>query len=233
MSINIGMVLKVSKYLLFFIVFAYVSQWMVINLYLSSIGQKQQILTTVSQSPLIDLIGSKTGISLKSFQIVASDKLYGLMIGIPGRPYMVLSSSLDQKFTDSEKEYVVLHEIGHYVLYHSIKEIAFFSLLFLVGIVILRNRKLYLAPILGIIFGLLFIQFASNSEYEADRYAVSRITDPHGMITATNKFKNDRLLPLDDYSIKWKLFYRSTPYHHRIEMADNEITRRNNFTRHE
>jgi Zn-dependent protease with chaperone function len=217
---------KHFKYFLLFIIMAYTSQWMVINLYLTSIGQKQQVLTKITESPLIDLIYQKTGVKLDSFQIVASPKMYATMIGIPGHPYMMLSSSLDSKFTDSEKEYVVLHEVGHYVLHHTIKEGLFFLILLLIGIIILRKRTIFLTPVIGIVFGLLFIQFATRSEYESDHYAVSRITDPNGMITSTAKFKNDHYLVLNDYGIKWKLLYRSTPYHVRIQIVENEIAKR-------
>jgi beta-lactamase regulating signal transducer with metallopeptidase domain len=203
-----------------------VAQWMGFSLYLSTLGQKQQPLTEVKDSPLITLIKQKTGLQLSSFQIVASSKLYGNMIGIPGSPYMMLSSRLNQEFTDSEKEYVVLHETGHYLLNHSIKELIFFAFFFILGCLIIRKRPFYFIPIIGIVFGLLCIQFGMRSEIEADRFVVSRITDPHGMITATEKFKAAHHPPLDDYSPWWPVFYRSNPYHVRIEMAEAEIISR-------
>jgi hypothetical protein len=35
---------------------AAVSQWMILSLYVTSIGQKQQILTEIKEAPLISLI---------------------------------------------------------------------------------------------------------------------------------------------------------------------------------
>ncbi len=207
---------------------AYTSQRMTINLYISSIGQKQQLVTKITQSPLIDLVREKTGIKLESIQIVAASKLYGQMIGIPGHPYMILSSKLNDNFTDSEKEYVVLHETGHYIYNHTLREIGFFVVLLIIGIVFLKNKRIVWAPVVAVVFGLLFIQFATLSEYEADRFAVSHISDPNGMITATARFKNDHALVLDDHSLEWKLLYRSTPYHIRVEIAVDEISKRAN-----
>src|SRR4030066_1530533 len=122
---------SLSRYFLLFLIIVAVSQWMVLGLYLTSIGQKQQILTEIKNSPQISLIKSKTGLQLESFRIIASPRLYAVMIGVPGKPYMLLSSRLNQEFTDSEKEYVVLHETGHYLLHHAIKEGIFFVLLFI------------------------------------------------------------------------------------------------------
>jgi len=211
------------KYIVFFLILAYVSQWMTINLYLTSLGQKQQGLTEVKDSPLFEVIKSKTGLTLNSFQIIASTKLYAVMIGVPGKPYMMLSSKLNQDFTDSEKEYVVLHETGHYLLHHSIMEALFFALLFILGCFLIRKRPWYFIPIIGILFGLIYIQFGMRSEYEADHYAVTHITDPQGMISATEKFKYQNFPPKDDTGIKWRLLYRSVPYQERIEIAKQEM----------
>lgn len=216
----------VIKCVLLFVVMAIVAQWMVLKLYLTSLGQKQEALTEVIDSPLISLIYEKTGVKLDFFQIIASDRPYAVMFGIPNKPYMMLSSKLNATFNDSEKEYVVLHEIGHYVLNHTIKEVIFFLILFIIGCFIVRMRKLYVIPIVGIIFGLLYIQYGMVSEKEADRFAVTHITDPNGMITSTEKFRSAHYPPLDDYSIFWSLLYRSNPYHVRIEMAKEEILKR-------
>lgn len=65
-----------------------------------------------------------------------------------------------------------------------------------------------------------------RSEYEADHFTVTHITDPQGMISATEKFKNQNFPPIDDTGIKWKLLYRSVPYQERIEMAKQEMITR-------
>jgi len=199
---------------------------MTINLYLTSIGQKQQVLTEIKDSPIIGVIKDKTGLILDSFRIIASPRLYAVMIGVPGKPYMMLSSKLNQEFTGSEKEYVVLHETGHYLLHHTVKEAVFFLTLFAIGCLLIRKRPWYFIPTIGIVFGLLYIQFGMKNEYEADHFAATHISDPNGMITATEKFKNQNFPPIDDNGIKWKLLYRSTPYNERINIANKEIKSR-------
>lgn len=214
------------RYIILFLIMAYVSQWKTFHLYFTSLGQKQQILTKVNTSPLIELIYNKTGLLLKSYNIIASSKFYAVMIGIPGNPYMLLSTRLDQEFSDSEKEYVILHEVGHYLLNHAVKEAIFFTVLFTIGCLVVRKKSWYSIPVVGIFFGLLYIQFGMYSEYQADRFAVTHITDPQGMITATEKFKNNYFPPLNDYSLFWPILYRSVPYHHRVDMANTEIQSR-------
>ena len=148
------------------------------------------------------------------------------MIGVPGRHYMLLSSQLDKEFNGSEKEYVVLHEVGHYLLHHAIREGLFFLVLFVFGCFIIRKKPWYFILMIGIIGGLLYIQVGTRSEYEADHFAVSRMTNPTGMITATEKFRNGHNPSLNDYGLLWPILYRSTPYHTRIQWAKEEIRRR-------
>lgn len=226
MSIKNLLTSSLRYFILLFIILC-VATWMTLQLNLTSIGNKHQILTKVTDSSLITLIKEKTGLQLESFQIIASDQPHAAMIGIPGHPFMTVSSDLNDTFTDSEKEYVVLHETGHYLLNHTIKETLFGLFLFVIGcFVIRRHRKLYLIPTIGIMFGLLCIQYGMVSEKEADRFALSHITNPNGMITATEKFRTAHYPPLDDYSPLWPIFYRSNPYHVRIEMAEREIKSR-------
>ncbi|MFH1244281.1 MAG: M48 family metalloprotease [bacterium] len=220
---------SISRYVILFLIIFCVATWMTLQLNLTSLGQKRQILTKVTDSSLITLIKEKTGLQLESFQIIASDQPHAAMIGVPGHPFMTVSSNLNDTFTGSEKEYVVLHETGHYLLNHTVKEILFGLFLFVIGCFFIhKHRKLYLIPIIGITFGLLCIQYGMVSEKEADRFAVARITDPNGMITSTEKFRAGHLPPLDDYSPLWPIFYRSNPYHVRIDMARQEIITRGN-----
>lgn len=129
---------------------ACVAQWMTLQLDLTAIGQKQQILTKVTDSPLISVIKNKTGLQLSYFQIIASSQPYAFMIGIPGHPFMTLSSNLNSTFNDSEKEYRVFY-------YSQI------------------SPHIYLISIIGILFGLFCIQYGMVSEKEADQYANSRL----------------------------------------------------------
>jgi Zn-dependent protease with chaperone function len=199
---------------------------MMLNLYLSSVGQKQQLFTEIKSSPLIDLIQTKTGLTLSSFRIVASTRMYALMVGLPNKPYMVLSSALNQAFSDSEKEYIVLHESGHYLLRHGMKEAIAFILLYAIGCLIIRKLPFWSIPCIGIMLGLLYIQVGMHNEYEADHFALIHITDPQGMITATHKFKAQQFPKIDDHSLTWKLLLRSTPYYERVNMANEEIEAR-------
>lgn len=221
-----ALIKRVLQPIVLFGVMALVAQWMMINLYLSSLGQTQQLLTEIKISPLLDFVQAKTGLKLNSFRIIASPRLYALMVGLPGKPYMVLSSTLDQKFSMSEREYIVLHEVGHYVGRHTMIEIFAFIILFILGLWVIRKLHLWLVPIVGVILALGFIQVGARYEYEADHFALKRMTDPNGMITATAKFKAQQIPRIDDRSIMWKLLLRSTPYYERENLANEEIQAR-------
>lgn len=149
------------------------------------------------------------------------------MIGIPNAPYLILSKNLYENFNQGELEYVLLHEVGHYVLAHGIQEAIVFFMLFIVGCLILRkfSRKTVLLIILmNFIFGISLIQFGRLHEYQADHYVVSKIQNPEGMILATRKFQNF-------YGVHFtysgsnpfiRLFYRSVPYEDRIKIAEGK-----------
>lgn len=61
----------------------YTFQWAAINLYLSSFGQKGNLLQKITDSPLIETIYRNTNLRISSFDIVNSPRPYGLMIGLP------------------------------------------------------------------------------------------------------------------------------------------------------
>ena len=51
-----GFIKSYFRYVALLIIMAAVSQWMILSLYVTSIGQKQQILTEIKEAPLISLI---------------------------------------------------------------------------------------------------------------------------------------------------------------------------------
>jgi Zn-dependent protease with chaperone function len=185
----------------------------------------------ISDKKVERIAKEKCGIELKSFYLVRSEKPYGMMAGIPGKPIMILSNEVYEEFNDDEKEYVVLHELGHYALWHSTKEGFFGIFLLLAGIAVValipeKNHQILFSILIGLLIGILNIQFGRFSEYQADRYALKRIGNPAGMLTASHKFqkawrgeeKVNRFVEI--------LFYRSNPYQNRINMALDEVERR-------
>ena len=220
------------KYLFFILVFVGVSLWIQLFLSFSSLKQNNSLIEVIQNQNLQNLILQKTGVNIQSIKLSSSSKLFGMMIGIPGFPQLILTKSLYENFSSSEIEYVVLHETGHYVLWHSVTELVL-GLFFLgLGIIIIkkingRYLSLIMALILGFVLGVIMIKFGRIHEYQADDYALERISDPRGMIQATKKFKNaanNSIGPKNKLLEFW--FYRSVPYAERIEKAKLEINQR-------
>lgn len=221
------------KYFLFTFIFIYTFSWLPINLFLSSLGQKKSLVTIIEDKQIQQLIQDKAGMDVKTIRISESDHPFGMMIGIPMQPQLVLSRGLYETFTPEEMEYVVLHEAGHYKLWHGVIEFIAGIILFTMGILVLRKINLPklsipTALVLGLVFGILMVRIGHFHELQADNYTVKKMTNPEGMIQATNKFQNyhrKRYTQSDNKLIQF-LFYRGNPYENRIKMAQEEIKER-------
>lgn len=218
-------------YLIFSLVLAYIPVRLQINLFLSSLGKKKKPVTFLKNAGISKILSAKAKTKIDTIKMTESDLLFGMMVGIPGNPQLILSRKLYETFSKDELEYVILHEAGHYKLGHSVKELTEGIVFFGLGLLILnRFPNLLLAAVLGLIFGILMIQLAKISELEADNFSLKRVGNPKGMITATEKFykvwkHQDPKSPLIRF-----LFYRGNPYENRIKMA-NEVLLRQGFGR--
>lgn len=223
------------KCIIFAVILAYTAMWTQINLLLGSLGQKNSPVTIVQNDVLRKLIRDKTGIDITSIKISESNRPFGMMIGIPPKPQLVLFRGLYDTFSPSEMEYVVLHEAGHYVLWHSVIELLVGIVLLITGVLILKMIPqfpvfLLCAVVLGIVFGVVMIRLGRIHEYQADRYSAQHMTNPQGMIDATNKFRGfyGKSLTENKNKVIQAMFYRGNPYDNRIKMAQAEITARKN-----
>lgn len=227
--------MSILKYVLFVLVFFYISTWTQTHLLLGSLGYGKTPITIVENQDLSSLAKEKTGVWIEKIKISESDRPFGMMIGVPSKPQLILSRALYDSFAPDEMEYVVLHETGHYALWHTQKELALWLVLMVVGLFILRKMKsrivdIIVSLLMAIIFGVVLIQLGKYHELQADAYSVRRMTNPQGMIEATNKFREyygRSYSQTDNKIIQW-MFYRANPYDNRIRMANDEIKRRGN-----
>lgn len=220
---------KIFWILLLGIIIFFTAEWTVVGLLATRIGQKNKTTKKINDLEIISLIKNKTGVEIESIKIIPSTKLYGAMIGIPKHPYMMFSDELFRQFNKQEIEYVAIHEAGHYVLNHTVKELVFFLIIWFVGTKIMeifKTRKGIFVLISGFVLGLLFIQYQKINEYEADRFAVERVSDLKAMVSATEKFEAQNNNRINDQGIIWKIFYRGVPYSERIKMAELGLDRK-------
>jgi len=219
------------EYIIFAVIFIYIPLWVPINLFLSSLSQKKSPVTVINDNELQQLIFNKTGVNIKSIKISESKRPFGMMIGIPTSPQLILSRNLYETFSPQEMEYVLIHEAGHYKLWHGVIELIIGLVLLIAGLFVFKNvhppLSVVIAVILGVVLGVIMIRVGGLHEYQADNFTVRRMTNPEGMIQATNKFKNFYGKSYtENNKLLHFLFYRGNPYDNRIKMAEDEIKRR-------
>lgn len=221
----------VIEFLVFLLIFAYLSNHMQFRAFFAQILKGKNIGKKVQDKYLIDLVKNKTGLHLKEIFVFDLDKPLGMMPGLPFKPHMILTRGLLERFNKSELEYVVLHEAGHCLLWHVVKAVVIFIVLAILGSILILQYdfSVVYSILLAVILAIIFNNLSRLLEYETDNFAVSKMTDPKGMITATEKFKSyygDRKSFWGQ--LLYKLFYVGVPYSDRIKTANQEIKRRKN-----
>jgi Zn-dependent protease with chaperone function len=178
--------------LLFSLIFLFISNWFQIVAFLSVPFKKVKI-STLDNSWIYKTVREKTGLKLLAITIFHDKKMYGMMAGLPFWPKMILSEGLYKKLNKDELEWVILHEAGHCVMWHNLK-VFLIEMLFLVsGIILIYFYKtgITLSVLLSIVLSLVSIQVIRwLIEYQADKFSIERVTNPKGVITAQDKFRN-------------------------------------------
>lgn len=217
------------KYLILFITIYLTAYWEVVLLLAKSLFKKREV-KVMKDKFVTGIITKKANLELKVFRIIKSDMPFGFMVGLTGKPVMALSSKLYKTFTKDELEFVVLHEAGHFVLKHSIKEAVVVISAFVIGSVpiFLSNSTLPIAGVLatGFVLGLIVLKYGTLSEIEAEKFMLGKISSPVAVISASKKFQNVWRKTPPENSLVFRLFYRGLHQDKRIRMAKEEIKRR-------
>lgn len=214
------------QYILLIFVTLTVSLWKQLQIQLPVFKKKNPV--AISKDPkILKVLDKKLGFKIKSFKILKSKKPFAMMIGLPGYPQLIISEKLYKTFEKSELEYVLMHEAGHYIRNHTIREAVYTFLFILGGIFVLSTiDNLWVAILvsigLGVINGLILIQLGKWHEYEAEYFARENIKNKIGMINATEKFRKY----YGNYGVRnsflqWA-FYRALPFDERIKIAQSK-----------
>lgn len=177
---------------IFIIIFLILCNRFWFNAVLESFQQEKTKVEILEDQELLNFIREKAGLKISKIKILDTNKVWAFMGGIPGFPYMVISKDAYENFSKDELEWLVLHESGHYVLWHNVKCIFLQALLIIVGLFLITNLSItnvISAVILGIIFPIIYIQIARKFEYEANDFAMSRMTNPKALTTIYDKAK--------------------------------------------
>lgn len=158
------------------------------------------------------IIKDKAGLkNLKEIRIYDTDSFYGFMTGLPNMPIMAISKKAYVELNKDAMEWLLLHESAHHILRHSFKLAMMQISLAITGIIILMNTKSLFWTIVGIIFlaltfAIIAIQVAKRHEYEANTFAVKRMTNPKGMEDAALSLIKTYYRPTD-YNTWYKRLY--------------------------
>lgn len=200
---------------IFLIIFILIANWKQIIFFVVAFLRPKVKKTKLKNKWMLDIVKEKAGLNLKHIVVIESDKMYGGMSGIPGRPLMMLSSQLLKTLNKEEQEYVLLHEAAHFKYYHPIILAVSQIALILVGLYFVYRTPLCVAILAGFLLGLMFIQIARVTERAAENFAASHMENPKAMLSAVAKFnkrwKKSLYKPLK--LISWNVSYEEK---HRI-----------------
>lgn len=143
------------------------------------------------------------------------------MPSIPIKPIIVISSSAREYLIDDELEWLVLHEAGHCVLWHTVKETLVQITVLVIGVVTVSsfNVPLIFVLVYAILLGIIWYQLERFFELQADTFSLNRMSNPEGMITANQKMKSRVKNIIYKTPILIKLLTPHPTYDQRMKMA--------------
>lgn len=159
--------------------------------FLERFTSKKAVSKDLKDKVILALIEKKTGLKLTKIIILDTEKIWGLMAGWPMKPYMIISKDAYKGFSKDEMQWLLLHEGGHYVLWHSGKMILLHVIFLITGYLVLTKLggNMSLGLFLGILFAVIYTQIARRFEYEANYFALSRMDNPKGLDKLYEKAK--------------------------------------------
>ncbi|OGM30087.1 hypothetical protein A2801_03180 [Candidatus Woesebacteria bacterium RIFCSPHIGHO2_01_FULL_41_10] len=208
--------------LLFVIIFLYTTNWVRVLLLkdLFNRSNNKKLFSKFNNEKYLAKVNKKAKLKF-DIRVQESPAIYGYMAGLPIAPFMVVSSGAIKQLSLNELEWIVLHEVGHCVMWHVAKNALGQALFLIGGIVLLVFLKLNIIfiPVYAVLLGIVWYQIERVFELNADKFSLARIDDPRGMITANQKMKAKGKSIFYKNLLLGKLFTPHLSYDERIEMA--------------
>src|SRR3989338_4125174 len=139
--------------LVFILIFLIICNWFQLLRFLSIIIGPKYRTSSVDDKWIKSIVKKKTGLSLLDITIFHDQKMYGMMVGFPFWPKMILSEGLYKSFNKDELEWVILHEAGHCVLWHNLQ--AFLIELLILGLGVYGINVFRLPLILSLLLAII------------------------------------------------------------------------------
>lgn len=218
--------LQIFYLIIFSLLYFYIANWFQVNTFVKHLSSSKKNIKIIENKEISQLIKRKTGINLKRIIVFNSQKMFGMMPGIPLHPELILSSKLLETLNKDELEWVLLHEAGHCVMWHVVKCGVVQILIFIFGIFLLikTSANIPLLFMLSIILSLISVQLMRFFERQADKYSIQRVDSPNGVITAQEKFSMvNRGTTRADTSLARKILHWNIMPSERIIMAQKRM----------
>lgn len=210
--------------LLFIAIFTYGGNWMQFNLLTTKIWKPRAHFTHFHNEPLLSNIEKKVGLRFK-IHVQNSDRIFGFMLGLPFNPTMIVSQGAVTHLDDNGLEWLILHEAGHCIHWHNLKSYVLFALLTLGGVWVISNWQLGVmgSVIVGFIDILVWNQLRRLLEFQADAFALSKLTEAQGMVSANQTMKEKAKSIFYNNFLLHLLFTPHLTYDRRIAMARRKL----------
>jgi len=189
------------------------------------IKPNKQKTSSFENKKLLLSMRKKTKLPLTIKILEEKNKMIGFMVSSPPfKPLMLFSEKLYKSFTDDEMQWVILHESGHYLMWHNLKFALTQIFLFIAVIyfVLRSNVGSVVLFLLLILSAAIYIQIAKIFEHKADTYAAENMDNPHGMITGNIKMRDANKGFLSNKIMKYVLTI-AVPYEERIRIARKQL----------
>ena len=210
--------------IIFVTIFIYFSNWKRFKFLPKVLLNPKRNLKQYHNNKLVDNLSKKLGVKFE-IKVQKSQIINGYMPGIPKKPVMILTQGAIDKLTPQELEWMILHEAGHCLKWHTLKNTIAWMIFLLLGVALILNLMLspFQTIIMALLLSLLWIQFERRSEVEADRYSLDKGADPKAMISFFEKMNNEH--PNIIYRNEWLGFFLSPHpnYKKRIAMAQAKL----------
>jgi len=223
------------RYLIFLSLFFYLANWRLVHNWFRKEEQSSNVLANkVVDHRIHNFIYKMTGVKLDHVYIAPSKALFAFCGGVTRKPILVISRGAYEKFKENALEWLLLHEVGHYVLGHTMGMVLVETSYAIVGWLILTvidNTMLLiiLSPVLAVLLAIATIQTNKRFDVQANEFAVKKMKHPIGM-------KEGALLLMQQAqdsgimhdTILMKLFYpwNYGMWNRTIKDAEKEIKRR-------
>lgn len=196
--------------------------WLQITYLLANLIKQHNTPFPYANRNLILKMRKKTHLPLVIHVMNEKHKMIGFMVSSPPfKPLMLFSKKLVEVFSDDEMQWVILHESGHYLMWHNLKfavsQILIF--IFIVYLSVVFHWNLFFLTGSLIMSVIIYIQIAKIFEYQADSYAARMMDNPKGMISGNIKMRDANKGFLSNPIIR-HLLAIAVPYEERIKLAE-------------